>query len=106
MIEMVQIESLSKQIATEFKPQRIILFGSYAYGKPTQDSDVDLLVIMPFRGTSIYKAAEILTRIHPRLPVDILVRTQAQVRKRVAMDDWFMQEIVSRGRVLYEANHS
>lgn len=106
MIEMVQIESLGSQIAEEFRPERIILFGSYAYGKPTQDSDVDLLVIMPFRGKSVYKAAEILTRIHPRFPVDILVRTQAQVRKRIAMDDWFMQEIVSQGRVLYEANHS
>lgn len=106
MIEMDRIESLSKRIAEEFRPERIILFGSYAYGKPTQDSDVDLLVIMPFRGRSVYKAAEILTRIHPRFPVDILVRTRAQVRKRVAMDDWFMQEIVSQGRVLYEANHS
>ena len=106
MVEMARIESLSKQIAEEFRPDRIILFGSYAYGKPTDDSDVDLLVIMPFRGKSARKAAEILTRTIPKFSVDILVRTQSQVRKRVAMDDWFMQEIVAQGRVLYEANHS
>jgi predicted nucleotidyltransferase len=106
MIEMGRIESFSKRIAQEFRPERIILFGSYAYGKPNEDSDVDILVIMPFRGSSIHKAAEILIRIEPKFPVDLLVRTQAQVRKRVAMDDWFMQEIVAQGRVLYEANHS
>jgi hypothetical protein len=67
---------------------------------------VDLLVIMAFRGNSVYKAAEILTHIEPKFSVDILVRTQSQVRKRIAMDDWFMQEIVAQGRVLYEATHS
>ncbi|HEV2883354.1 MAG TPA: nucleotidyltransferase domain-containing protein [Pyrinomonadaceae bacterium] len=103
---MDRIKSLSNRIAKEFRPDRIILFGSYAYGKPTLDSDVDLLIIMPFRGSSARKAAEILTRLEPKFSVDILVRTQAQVRKRVAMDDWFMQEIVGQGRVLYEANHS
>jgi predicted nucleotidyltransferase len=106
MIEMDRIESLSNRIAEEFRPDRIILFGSYAYGEPTDDSDVDLLVIMPFRGKSVYKAAEILIRMEPKFSVDILVRTSSQVRKRVAMDDWFMQEIVAQGRVLYEANHS
>lgn len=106
MIGMSRIQSLSNRIAKEFRPDRIILFGSYAYGKPTSDSDVDLLVIMPFRGSSAYKAAEIHTRVHPTFPVDILVRTQSQVRKRVAMDDWFMREIVEQGRVLYEGNHS
>ena len=50
MIEMDRIESFSNRIAQEFRPERIILFGSYAYGEPTEDSDVDLLVIMPFRG--------------------------------------------------------
>jgi predicted nucleotidyltransferase len=103
---MDRIESLSKRIAEEFRPDRIILFGSYAYGEPTEDSDVDLLVIMAFRGKSVYKAAEILTRVEPKFSVDILVRTQSQVRKRIAMDDWFMQEIVAQGRVLYEATHS
>jgi predicted nucleotidyltransferase len=106
MIEIDRIESLGKRIAKEFRPDRIILFGSYAYGDPTPNSDVDLLVIMPFRGSSARKAAEILTRVDPKFSVDIIVRTESQVRKRVAMDDWFMQEVVARGRVLYEANHS
>ena len=75
MIKMGRIKSLSTRIAKEFQPERIILFGSYAYGKPTRNSDVDLLVIMPFRGSSARKAAEILTRLEPKFSVDILVRT-------------------------------
>ena len=106
MVKMNRIESLTNRIVREFRPDRIILFGSYAYGRPRADSDVDLLVIMSFRGSCHRKAAEILTRVDPKFPVDILVRTQSQVSKRVAMDDWFMKEIVAQGRVLYEANHS
>jgi predicted nucleotidyltransferase len=106
MVEMERIELFSKRIAEEFRPDRIILFGSYAYGEPTEDSDVDILVIMPFRGKGARKAVEILSRINPKFPLDLLVRTESQVRKRVAMDDWFMQEIVAQGRVLYEATHS
>ena len=51
MVEMSQIEALSQQIAEQFHPERIILFGSYAYGEPNEDSDVDLLVVMPFDPT-------------------------------------------------------
>jgi predicted nucleotidyltransferase len=44
------ISSFARQVARQFNPQKIILFGSYAYGKPTEDSDVDILVVMPFKG--------------------------------------------------------
>lgn len=106
MIEMDRIESLSKRIAEEFRPDRIILFGSYAYGEPTEDSDVDILVIMPFAGKPVHKAIEIRTKIDPRFPVDLIVRTPQQVQERVAMNDWFMREIVEKGRTLYEEHNS
>lgn len=106
MIEMDRIESLSKRIAEEFRPGRIILFGSYAYGEPTEDSDVDILVIMPFAGKPVHKAIEIRTKIDPRFPVDLIVRTPQQVQERVAMNDWFMREIVEKGRTLYEEHNS
>jgi predicted nucleotidyltransferase len=102
MIEMDRIESLSRQIAEEFRPKRIILFGSYAYGQPTDDSDVDLLVILPFAGKPAYKALEIRAKVNPHIPVDLIVRTPEQVEERVAMNDWFMREIVEKGRTLYE----
>lgn len=106
MIEMDRIESLSKRIAQEFRPDRIILFGSYAYGEPTDDSDVDLLVILRFTGKPVRKAIEIRAKINPNIPVDLIVRTPQQVEERVAMNDWFMREIVEKGRTLYEENNS
>lgn len=106
MILMEQIESLGKRIASEFQPDRIILFGSYAYGRPNEDSDVDLLIILPFVGKPVRKAIEIRSKVNPKIPVELVVRTPQQVAERIANNDWFMQEIVEKGRVLYEANHS
>ena len=100
------IKDLCDQIASEFRPQKIILFGSHAYGKPTWDSDVDLLVIMPFKGRHTLKAIEILNRLNPTTAVDLLVRTPKQVEKRLAMGDFFMREIIEQGKVMYEAHHS
>ena len=105
MIMMEQIESLGKRIADEFQPHRIILFGSYAYGRPNEDSDVDLLVILPFDGKPVRKAIEIRSKVNSRIPIELVVRTPQQLAERIANNDWFMQEIVRKGRVLYEANH-
>ena len=63
MIMMEQIESLGKSIVHAFQPERIILFGSYAYGRPNDNSDVDLLVILPFVGKPVRKAIEIRSKV-------------------------------------------
>ena len=101
-----EIKQLCDQIVREFKPEKIILFGSHAYGKPQWDSDVDLLVIMPFRGRHTRKAIEILDRLNPPTALDLLVSTPKQVEQRLAMGDFFMREIIQRGKVMYEAPHS
>jgi predicted nucleotidyltransferase len=103
MVEMSEIEALSQQIVEKFHPERIILFGSYAYGEPTPDSDVDLLVVMPFEGHSPRQAAEIRFQVRPQFPLDLLVRTPELLRQRLEMGDFFMKEIVDEGKVLYEA---
>ena len=103
MIEMNEILDLSERIAREFRPERIILFGSYAYGRPTVDSDVDLLVVMPFEGKGVHQAIEILDRLDARLPVDLLVRTPQELCERLRMNDFFLREVVERGKVLYAA---
>jgi uncharacterized protein len=64
------IQELCNRIVQEFKPERIILFGSYAYGNPTPDSDVDLLVVLPFEGKNFSKSLEILNRANPAFPID------------------------------------
>ncbi|NUO84447.1 nucleotidyltransferase domain-containing protein [candidate division KSB1 bacterium] len=98
-----EIRRLARDIARRFRPQRIVLFGSYAYGNPTPDSDVDLLIITPCQEDPLDKAAEIRMSIRPTFPVDLLVRTPDKVRERLQMGDGFMQEILEKGRMLYEA---
>ncbi len=103
MVAMNEIEQFGQRIGHEFGAERVILFGSYARGTPSPDSDVDLLVIGPFRGRSADKSVEIQMKLRPAFPVDLLVRTPEKVRERIAMGDTFMQEVVRQGRILYEA---
>jgi predicted nucleotidyltransferase len=105
MVAIETIKSVSDQIVREFQPERIVLFGSHAYGMPRTDSDVDLLVVMPFEGQPAYMALTILERINPPFPIDLLVRTPEEVERRIALNDFFLREIMSRGNVLYAAAH-
>jgi uncharacterized protein len=98
-----QIQELSHKIAAQFSPDRIILFGSYAYGTPTEDSDVDLLVVRPFDDQPFRKAAKILDKISPEFSVDLLLRTAEQLEERLVLGDFFLQEVLAQGRVLYES---
>jgi predicted nucleotidyltransferase len=100
------IRKYADQIAKQFHPNKIILFGSYAYGKPTEDSDVDMLVIMSFSGRNPEKATEIWMATKPKFPIDIMVRKPEEVKKRIAMGDFFLREITEKGKVLYEASHA
>jgi predicted nucleotidyltransferase len=100
-----EIKDLSSQIVREFQPLKIILFGSHANGKPEWDSDVDLLVVMPFRGKPNRQAVKIRSRIDTTVALDLLVRTPQQISERLAMGDTFIRDILERGRVVYEAHN-
>lgn len=102
MVSMKDILAVGRRIEREFHPRQIVLFGSHARGDATADSDVDLLVVMPFRGRSADKSVEITLRVKPGFAADILVRSPQTVRRRIAMGDCFMQEIVTNGKVLFE----
>ena len=99
-----KIKEFGRQIGEQFHAERVILFGSYAQGKVTADSDVDLLVIGSFKGRSVDKSVEIRMKLRPQFPVDILIRTPEKVHQRIKMGDSFMQEILEKGKVLYEAD--
>ena len=103
MIHLTDIQDLAKQIQREFKPEKIILFGSHAWGTPSDDSDVDLLVILPYQGKAWRTASAIRERVQVCFPLDILVRNTEQVQTRLAMNDTFLTDIVTRGKVVYEA---
>ncbi|MBD2485358.1 nucleotidyltransferase domain-containing protein [Planktothrix sp. FACHB-1365] len=103
MIEREAIVQLSEAIAHKFQPEKIILFGSYAYGNPQDDSDVDLLVILPYKGSSFRKTWEILNKIQPKFAIDLLVRSPIEVEQRLAWNNFFLREIIEKGKVIYES---
>jgi len=105
MVAMRQIKNAAREIARQFQPQRVMLFGSYAQGKATRNSDVDFLVLMP--GRSVHdRALEIRRAIEFPFPVDVLVRSPEEFHRRVAAGDCFLKEIEKNGTVLYEASHA
>jgi predicted nucleotidyltransferase len=93
-----------KKIAETLKPEKIILFGSYAYGNPTPDSDVDLLVIMKTNATQKERYLAVSRLLRPRLfPIDVIVKTPKEIEKALKIKgNFFIQEIVAKGKVLYE----
>ncbi len=103
---MAFIQHLGQQIGAQFHPEKVILFGSQAYEQPTPDSDIDLLVVMNYQGRHTTQAIKILTQLKSFAPVDLLVRTPAEVQERLALGDQFMREIIKRGKVIYENNHA
>ena len=103
---MLDIEKIEKEIVERLiplQPEKIILFGSYAAGRATDDSDIDMLVIMPFDGSSINKSAEMRLSLSSKYSIDLLVRTPQQIKRRLELGDCFYQEILDKGKVLYEA---
>jgi predicted nucleotidyltransferase len=101
-----RIRQLCTRIAREFKPEKIILFGSHASGRPTPESDLDLMVVMQFEGDPLEQAVTMLNRLNMLIPIDLLVRTPEQVQQRLEMGDSFMRDIIERGEVMYEAHRA
>jgi predicted nucleotidyltransferase len=103
MVSIQDIQRYCDEIAAAFKPQRIILFGSYAYGHPTADSDVDLLVVMrKARRFWMQTSQRIHERVTAGFPVDVLVRDPEFLRGRLREGDCFLEEVTTKGRVMYE----
>jgi uncharacterized protein len=100
-IPMRVIRRFARDVAERFQPEKIILFGSYAYGTPHDDSDVDILVVMPARN-QIDKAVQIDWAIDAQFPVDLIVRTPKKLAQRLKDGDQFLREITTQGKVLYE----
>lgn len=100
------IQDVVNQIVSRFRPQKIILFGSYAYGIPRPESDVDLLVVMETDKRETQQAVEVLKSIEYNFGLDLIVITPGRLAQRLEMGDWFLKEITRRGIVVYEASGS
>ncbi len=104
MVSRKDIQATCDDIVREFAPLQVILFGSYAYGMPSEYSDVDLLVVMPIANSETRdQAVEIRQRIPCRFSLDILVRSPEEIAYRVSHNDWFLREVTEKGQVLYES---
>jgi uncharacterized protein len=102
-----KLPEVVERLAAKLRPERIILFGSYAYGSPTPDSDVDLLVILETDASSMERYLAVSRLLYPRpFPVDILVRTPHEIEQALQTGDFFIKQIISQGRVLYERTNS
>lgn len=98
-----EIRSVTRQVVEQFHPQKVILFGSYAYGQPTEDSDVDLLVVMDTDEPPLHVAAKIAAAIEHPFPLDIVVRTPEEFVAAVHRKGVFATEVATKGVTLYEA---
>lgn len=101
-IPLAAIRRFARRIAERFQPDKIILFGSYAYGTPHNESDVDLLVIMPAYNV-VNQAIRIGLAFEREFSFDLIVRTPKQIERGLKDDNWFLREIVEKGKVLYKA---
>jgi len=92
-----------QKIVQELKPEKVILFGSYAYGTPNPHSDVDLLIIMKTKASLKDRSWAVSRLLLPRpFPVDIVVKTPKEVENSLKAGDFFLKEILTRGKVLYD----
>jgi predicted nucleotidyltransferase len=98
---MAAIRRYARQIAERFHPDKIILFGSYAYGQPHEDSDVDLLVVMP-AARDAAQSTRIRLALRAPFRLDLIVRTPEKLARRLNDGNWFLRELVEKGKVLYE----
>jgi len=96
------IEGTVRQIIAQFDPECVILFGSYAYGKPRPGSDVDMLVVLATDRKESEQAVIVCREIDYQFPLDLIVRTPATLARRLELGDAFLSEVVGKGKVLYE----
>jgi uncharacterized protein len=99
----VTLQQVTKKIAQQFQPEQIILFGSRAWGKANPDSDVDLLIIKDTQKSTRELARQIDGTIFPRpFSLDIIVHTPQQIKRRQAIGDFFITDILTKGKTLYD----
>src|SRR5437763_1368943 len=100
-VPLAAIRRFARQLGERFHPDRIILFGSYAYGQPHGGSDVDLLVVMP-TANEVNQSIRMTLAFEPPFPLDLIVRTPEKVKRRLAEGSSLVTEIMTRGKVVYE----
>lgn len=102
MVKRSDIIEYANEVAKRFHPERIILFGSYAEGQASDDSDVDLLIEMDHDQSTLQQALVIRKAIKRTFPLDLIVKSPREIRRRLQQNDFFLETIMKNGLVLYE----
>ncbi len=100
------ISGLVARLKEKYQPEKIILYGSYAYGTPDKASDIDLLIIKDTKDRPIDRrvtVARIVSDSKRLIPIESIVLTPAEVNERLKIEDQFIEEILKKGKVLYAA---
>jgi predicted nucleotidyltransferase len=100
-----EIDGFIRQIVTKFDPERIILFGSHAYGTPSSSSDVDIVVVMNTPLKAIEQEVLIRKEIPRRFPLDLIVMKPRQFARRLKLGDTLIRTVTARGKILYEKDN-
>ncbi|MGQ9626914.1 MAG: nucleotidyltransferase domain-containing protein [Anaerolineae bacterium] len=98
------VEEIVSKIIAAYAPQKVILFGSLAYGKPDEESDIDLLIIKDTDKSPLERWVELKRLLRDRnrlVSVSPLIYTPQEIEERLALRDFFIQEILEKGKVLY-----
>jgi len=104
MIGEIEIQNAVKKIVQNYKPEKIYLFGSFAWGNPNKDSDVDFFITKNTNERRFDRQLEVRRIIKGDLPVDILVYSNQEVQERLSLGDFFIREILNKGKLLYDGS--
>lgn len=98
-----EIKKITQKIVENYKPEKVILFGSFAWGKFTPDSDVDFFIVKKTKKSKLERIYEVDKFLFDRdIPIDILVYTPKEVEERLELGDFFVEDIIKKGRLIYE----
>lgn len=100
--ELKKLKLVTQRIVDLYNPEKIILFGSYAWGKPTKDSDFDLLIVKKGKKKFLAEQQKIRKIIDGDIAADILVATPKEVQERLDLGDFFFRDIVKKGEYFYD----
>lgn len=98
-----EIKSITDQIIKNYKPEKIILFGSCARGNPTESSDIDLLIVKQTKKNRLERTKEVFLFVDHTLPFEPIILTPQEVKSRYQANDYFLQDALKEGEVIYDS---
>ncbi|MEK7103778.1 MAG: nucleotidyltransferase domain-containing protein [Patescibacteria group bacterium] len=102
MVKQSEIQNVVKRIAERYKPEKIYLFGSFAWGEPNKDSDVDFFIVKETSERKFDRQLKVRRIISGDLPADIVVYNNQEIKERVSLGDFFVKKILNQGKLVYD----